>query len=261
MDDAFYKQLDENRFQSTEHTAGPWGPGMQHMGPPAALVMRAVEGVAGGEDRVVARLTVEILGPVPLGELTVNARLERPGRSVEMVSAELIADGRPVAVARAWRIGASDTSTVQSGLAAPLAPPSSGRLIGRPAGWGPGYLDAMEWRALAGALGEPGAATVWVRQNVALVEGEEPSPLQRLCAVADSGNGVSGMLPPTEWWFINTELTVHVQRPPVGEWICLDAVTSIGPSGVGTARSTLHDLDGQVAFGAQALMIRPRMAT
>ena len=261
MDDAFYKQLDETRFASTEHTAGPWGPGMQHMGPPAALMMRAVEGVAGGEDRFVARLTVEILGPVPIGELTVTARLERPGRSVEMVSAELIANGRPAAVARAWRIGRADTASVQTGLAAPLAPPSSGRAIGRPEGWGPGYLDAMEWRSLAGALGEPGPATIWARQKVALVDGEEPSPLQRLCVVADSGNGVSGMVPPTEWWFINTELTVHVQRLPEGEWIGLDAVTSIGPDGVGTARSTVHDQAGQVGFGAQALMIRPRMAT
>src|SRR5699024_4372384 len=122
-------------------------------------------------------------------------------------------------------------------------------------------LDAMQWRAISGAIGEPGPATVWVRQLVDLVAGEKPSPLQRLCAVADSGNGVSGMLSPTEWWFINTELTVHVQRPPEGEWICLDAVTSIGPSGLGTARSTVHDREGQVAFGSQALMIRPRMAT
>jgi acyl-Coa thioesterase superfamily protein/acyl-CoA thioesterase superfamily protein len=259
MNDAFYEQLDDDRFESTEHTAGPWGPGMQHMGPPTALLMRAVERVAG--DNLVARMTVEILGPVPVGELTVSARLERPGRSVEMVSAELIAGGRPAAVARAWRIGRSDTSSVQSGLASPLPGPESGRPIGRPEGWGPGYLDAMQWRSLAGALGEPGPATVWVRQSVDLVAGEETSPLQRLCAVADSGNGVSGMLDPTKWWFINTELTVHIQRPPVGEWICLDAVTSTGPDGIGTARSTLHDVDGQVAFGAQALMIRPRMAT
>lgn len=259
MAGAFYKRIDETRFESTEHTAGPWGPGMQHMGPPAALLMRAVEQVPG--DGVVARLTVEVLGPVPVGELTVSARLERPGRSVEMVSAELVAGGRPAAVARAWRMGRSDTSAVQSGLAQAPPPPSSGRPLGRPEGWGPGYLDAMEWRAITGALGEPGPATVWVRQKVSLVDGEEPSPLQRLCAVADSGNGVSGMLPPTEWWFINTELTVHVQRLPAGEWICLDAATSTGPDGVGTARSVLHDLDGQVGFGTQALMIRPRMAT
>src|SRR5262245_26529890 len=102
MDDAFYKQLDDARFESTEHPAGPWGPGMQHLGPPAALLMRAIERCPGGEDRMIARLTVEILGPVPVGELTVRAQLERPGRSVEMLSAELVADGRPAAVARAW---------------------------------------------------------------------------------------------------------------------------------------------------------------
>jgi hypothetical protein len=131
----------------------------------------------------------------------------------------------------------------------------------RPNGWGPGYLDAMQWRGIKGSFGEPGPATIWARQSVDLVEGEPPTPLQRICAVADSGNGASSLLPPTEWWFINTELTIHFQREPEGEWICLDAATTIGTDGIGTARSTLHDRTGQVAFGAQALMIRPRTAT
>jgi hypothetical protein len=258
MDEAFYRQLDDGRYRSSEHTAGPWAPGMQHMGPPSALLMRAVEQCPGTEGATVARMTVEILGPVPVGDLTVTAKLERPGRSVELVSAEMIADGRPVAVARAWRIVRADTTEVQSGMATPAPPPESGVDSFRPDGWGPGYLEAMQWRAIKGSFSEPGPSTMWARQLVDLVAGEEPTPLQRLCAVADSGNGVSGLLPPTEWWFINTELTVHVQREPVGEWICLDAVTTVGPNGIGTARSTLHDRTGQVAFGAQALMIRPR---
>jgi hypothetical protein len=116
----------------------------------------------------------------------------------------------------------------------------------------------MEWRALRGAFDEPGPATVWARQRVGLVAGEEPTALQRLLTVADSGNGVSNLLDPRRWWFINTELTVHLHREPAGEWIGLDAHTVIGTHGVGIARSTLHDQTGPVAAGAQALLVRPR---
>jgi hypothetical protein len=119
----------------------------------------------------------------------------------------------------------------------------------------------MEWRALRGSFEEPGAATIWARQQVDLVAGEAPSPLQRLLTVADSGNGVSNRLDPREWWFINTELTVHLHREPDGEWIGLDAATVIGPNGIGTALSTLHDVHGPVGGGSQALLVRPRTPT
>jgi hypothetical protein len=77
-------------------------------------------------------------------------------------------------------------------------------------------------------------------------------------AVADSGNGVSAVLPIGEWLFINTELTVHVRREPRGEWICLDAATVIGRDGPGLARSTLLDREGVVAHGAQSLFVTRR---
>jgi hypothetical protein len=91
-----------------------------------------------------------------------------------------------------------------------------------------------------------------------VVEGEAPSGLQRVLAVADSGNGISGVLDMTQWWFINPELTVHLERDPRGEWICLDAVTSITPAGAGLATSTLSDAGGPVARGAQTLYVARR---
>ncbi len=99
---------------------------------------------------------------------------------------------------------------------------------------------------------------MWARQGVALVAGERPTGLQRLFVVADSGNGVSSVLDPLEWLFVNSELTVHLYREPAGEWIGLDAATAIGPDGVGTAFSVLHDGEGPVGRGAQALLVRPQ---
>jgi hypothetical protein len=99
---------------------------------------------------------------------------------------------------------------------------------------------------------------VWTRLRVPVVAGEEPSGLQRVLAVADSANGVSAVLPLGEWLFINPELTVHLRRPPRGEWICLDAETAISHGGAGFSRSVLSDDDGVVAQGAQSLLVAPR---
>jgi len=199
---------------------------------------------------------VEILGPVPVTEVEVTAELERPGRAVELLSATMTVAGRSVATARAWRIASSDSASVAGGAGDALAPPEVGRPLELAGGWGSGYLDAMEWRALRGSFEQRGPATMWVRQRVPLIEGEHPSPLQRLLVVADSGNGVSARLDPRQWHFINPELSVHIHRAPTGDWIGLDAATVIGDAGVGVATSVMHDVDGPVARGAQALLVR-----
>jgi hypothetical protein len=119
-----------------------------------------------------------------------------------------------------------------------------------------GYHTAMEYSFIEGGFLEPGPATVWMRMQQPLVEGEEPTPLQRLLVVADVGNGVSAVLDWREYLFINTELTVHVLRPPEGEWIGVDAVTRV--DGVGLAETVLYDERGRVGRGAQTLLVRQR---
>ncbi len=81
---------------------------------------------------------------------------------------------------------------------------------------------------------------MWGRMRHALVRGEEPTGLQRILVLADSGNGVSSVLPGTDWAFINPELTVHLAAEPQGEWLCLDAQTSLDARGFGLAASRLY---------------------
>jgi hypothetical protein len=127
-----------------------------------------------------------------------------------------------------------------------------------PEGWIEGYLHALEWRWSAGSFLEPGPGTAWARMRYPLVEGEEPSPLQRVLVVADSGNGASRELNGLKWWFINPELTVHLHREPVGEWVCLDATTHVSEGGVGLATSVLSDVEGPIGVGAQSLFVARR---
>lgn len=254
----FYKQLDEHRFAAQPETTGPWTPDAQHMGPPSALLARALEAVPATFETRLASVTVDILGPVPVDELTVTAELVRPGRSVELLTAELAAAGRVAARATAWRMALSDTSAVATTSVTALPPVEQAHVEQAPEGWGRGYIDAIDWRAVRGGFAEFGPATVWARQRVPLVDDEEPSPLQRLLTVADSGSGVSNTVRPDQWWFINTALTVQLHRDPVGEWIGLDAETIIGEHGIGAARTVLHDTRGHVGGCSQPLLVRPR---
>ena len=81
----------------------------------------------------------------------------------------------------------------------------------------------MEVRFVRGGFVEPGPATAWLRMRHPLVAGEEPSPLQRTLIAADVGNGISAALDFRRFVFVNVDLTVHLERMPAGEWICVDA--------------------------------------
>jgi len=255
--DSFYVPAGDDRWRATAHTTGPWDPRFQHGGPPSALLGRAIQRSQPRDDMIVARFTCEILGPIPVGELEVRARVARPGRSVELVEAAARAGGRDVARAAAWRVLRASSQPVAPRHEQPPGLPD-GQVAMPPAGWVDGYLSAIEWRAVRGSVGSPGPATVWARLRHPLVPDEEPGPLERVLAVADSGNGVSGELDITRWHFINPELTVHLHREAAGEWICVDAQTAISAGGAGLATSVLSDLAGPVGVGAQSLLIAPR---
>lgn len=261
MAEAFYER-DGDGFRATEYTRGPWDPGHQHAGPPSALIGRAVELLEDAELFQVGRLTFEILRPVPIGAVAVEARVVRPGRRVQMFEASLSdADGEDLIRARGWRIRRASLDLPAEALAADPPPPGpengSDPEFFR-TGQDEGYHTAMEWRSLKGGFLEAGPATFWMRQVVPLVEGEEPSPLQRTLVIADVGNGISAVLDPREFIFINVDLTVHLERMPVGEWVCVDAFTRPQTSGIGSAESQLSDGGGRIGRAVQTLLFAER---
>jgi hypothetical protein len=255
--DSFYVPLGEGTWLATVHTTGPWDPTAQHGGPPSALLGRAMQHCEPRDDMVIARFTCEILSAIPVGEIGVQVRLARPGRSVQLLEGVITAGGREVAWARAWRVLRTQSPSAGPGtLPPPALPDHETPLV--PGGWVDGYLSAIEWRAVRGRFGVPGPAIVWARMRYPLLPGEEPGSLERVLAIADSGNGISGELDLRKWHFINPELTAHLHREAAGEWICLDAQTTISAGGTGLATSALSDLDGPIGTAAQSLLIAPR---
>ena len=256
MSEAFYIR-DGDRFVPTELTRGPWSAEAQHAGPPAALVARAIESLDGERLRL-ARFTFDVLRPVPLTPLRVEARAIRSGRSTQYAEASLADDAGEIARATAWRIRGEPRDELDLDPTPPPGPEDAAPSPFFEPGWSPSYFDAMEWRLARGALDTPGPAAVWMRMRGPLVEGEEPSPAMRVLVAADSGNGISWALPLETSIFINTELTVHLARLPDDDWVCLDARTRIGPDGVGLAESILWDRRGMIGRGAQALFVGTR---
>ena len=248
-------------FEPSELTRGPWDPDAQHAGPPAALVARALERVGEPDGKRIGRVTFEILGPVPLADLRVEARVVRPGRSVELLEASLTGPEGELIRASAWRLR---TEPVELEPAPPADPPGHGPADGEhrdffPTGADVGYHTAMEYRFVSGAFLESGPAVVWMRMLHPLVEGEEPSPLQRVAVAADSGNGVSAALDYRRFLFINTDLTLHLHRLPETQWVCLDAVTRPEADGVGMADTLLWDERGRIGRANQTLLVRGRV--
>jgi hypothetical protein len=253
--DAFYS-LDRERVTPSELTRGPWDPGSQHAGPPSALLARAIERCEPREGMRVGRVTVEILRPLPIEPMTLSAAVVRPGRSVEMIEASLHGEGGELARARGWRLAESAIEADWEQDDAPPGPEDAEALEFFPTGESVGWHTAMEIVFARGRFLEPGPATVWIRPRVELVEGEPVTPLQRVMLAADGGNGVSAPLPWDRFVFINTDLTVHLLRPPQGDWVCLDSVTHV--DGVGMTDTALWDQHGRIGRAAQTLLVRAR---
>jgi hypothetical protein len=259
VSDAAFFRADGARFVPTELTRGPWSSQHQHAGPPAALLARELESQPAAGPMQVARITFEILRPIPIEPLGASARQVRGGRSVELLEGTLFDAAGELVRASAWRI-----RTGQVELELPEAPPApsppdeSEETPFFDFGSEAGYHTAVDARVAGGSFREPGPATVWLRMRQPLLAGEDPSPLTRVLVAADSGNGVSWTLPMSRYLFVNVDLSVHLHRLPRGEWVCLEAATTPERTGVGLADTALWDEDGPIGRSLQTLLVDRR---
>jgi Thioesterase-like superfamily len=255
----FFEPAGTDSFVATPATAGPWSAHSQHGGPPSALAARALERHEPDEGQRLARVAVDILRPVPVGKITVRARTVRPGRRVALLEAVLEADGQEVLQVRGWRIAVPAGQGPSTPAGPPPPPiPAEQPPPAFPGGHTAGYLEAVDWRYVAGGFDTPGPASVWARPRIPLIPGEETSPMCRALLLADSGSGVSAALNPVQFLFINVDLTLILPRDPVGEWLLLGAVTTIEGRGTGLAETSVSDAGGRCGTAVQTLLVAPR---
>lgn len=243
---------------------GPWDERAQHGGAPSALLVHIAENSVDGDGWALTRLTVELIKPVPLTPLTVSVQTH-PGRSTTRTTIDLFAGDAVVARGHAllMRGQAFELPTGVPGWSPAALHPQpdecSGPLMlpGTPQGVS-FFQTAMEHRMSQGDTTQPGPAAAWFRLNVPLVHGQSTSAAMRAVAAADFGNGVSWVLRADQYLFTNPDLSVHLHRPAVGEWIGVQAETQVDRAGAGTAVSKLYDQDGPIGVATQSLLVRKR---
>jgi hypothetical protein len=264
--------LDGDRAVPTGLARGPWSPHAMHGGAPAALLARAVERHDPGPANFVTRLTIELLRPVPLAPLDVHVRTIRPGRKVQWLEASLTStpgeggDGGGTELVRATALRLRADPALELRAPEPSPPDFPGPAGSRPlvldpseSGWGDrpeiGFGLAFEMREAAGSVSRVGPASVWFRLTAAVVAGETPSPLQRVAAAADFGNGLSALFADGRHTFINADLTISLWRLPEGEWVGIDSLSYAAPEGIGVAESAVVDERGRLGRALQSLLV------
>jgi hypothetical protein len=252
---AYYVPRADGRFAPTVHTQGAWNDHEQHMGPVSGLIAHAIETHDPRPDLALGRITYEILGLIPDSPTSVEVATVRPGRTIELVEATLVAGDRPVVRARAWRLALGRTSAVAGGAPEPMPSPSAwpewdGRSL-----WRGGYIASLTMQA--DPANAAGRGRVWIRTDHPLVEGVAVSPSAAYLGLVDTANGVVVREDPREWMFPNLDLSVHLYRTPTGPWVGLDTTVVFGADGIGLTSSTLHDERGPVGRAEQVLTVRP----
>lgn len=257
---ALFEKVGEGRYRATTASVGPWDPRALHGGPPATLLAGILEDtVSELGEFVPVRLTFELLRPVPVAvDLDVTSLIRRPGRKVCVADARIVLDDQVLMTGTLQGIRAEAFEHGwESDLTTPAGPETG--TSQKPEGPPIYHNSAVEHRYLYDSFfGSIGPATDWIRLVVPVVAGREPSPLQRVLAAADFGNGISGLFPMDQVTFINPDLSVFLYRLPMGEWVCLDAVTRLGTSGTGLAESVLFDEQGPIGRAVQTLLMEPR---
>ncbi len=257
-DSALYLPVGEG-FSATAFSRGPWDPRFQHGGPPAALLAGAMAAHGeGAEGFRLARLTVELLRPVPLGHCTVEVRTLRSGRTVDRLEGRLSVEGRVCLEARGLRIRRQPLATSASPPLAPWPEPEDLEDFVFPFfEQDIGYHRAVQLRIAHGTWGSTPIG-MWARCVVPLVAGRETTPLERLLILADAQSGMGVPLDPRAYTFVNPDLSVLIEREPTSDWLGFGVRSSAGPDGTGLSESAIRDRHGSVGRSGQLLVVAQR---
>ncbi len=255
---AYFVRESGTRFRPTLHVGGGWDPNEQHIAPSIGLLAHVVEADFAArrtDDLRLSRLSVDILGVMPMDPVDVSVTVLRPGRTIELVEARLSQGGRDAVLARAWLTARYDTAALQGSAFPELKPRSTMQRWGLDTAWPGGFVRSTQiWRERL----DVGRVQFWLRSDVQLVADEQVSPTAHLLRLIDVANGVAGRVAPEDALYPNLDFTAHLFRKPEGELTGLDTTASFGPDGAGLTQSVLHDEAGPLGTLAQSLTVRPR---
>ena len=247
-------------YRPTEHAQGAWNEHEQHMAPATGVLTRELTQFSPQHNMRIARISLDILGLIPLDDFTIHTRCIRPGKTIELIEAVMSSRGRDCIIARAWRLMTQDTSAI-AGLEDQPAKhqPESLPVWDEMKGWPGGFIDSV--RLVSEPDRRAGRGMVWITTDIDMVEEGATDDMVHLLGLVDTANGVVPRLglglSTSQWMFPNTDLQIHMHRVPKGRWLGIEAVQQYGDDGIGLTSAVLHDVYGPFGRSEQILTIRP----
>ncbi|UGY19604.1 thioesterase family protein [Bradyrhizobium septentrionale] len=251
-------RVDGDRVVTSPDAAGPWDPRMQHGSAPAALVVWAAEAIPTPVPMRIARVTIDLMRPVPVAPLTVESEILRDGRKIQLCGVRLFADGVLVVSASVLKIKHQAAELPPEIADLPVDLPGPDQCSAEPGDISSPFVRCISMRAARGRFGQIGPGAIWFRVDQPLIAGAAVSQAMRAVVASDFSNGTSPALDFNQWTFINADLTVSLAREPLGDWILLDGESWIGADGAGLAMSRLADQRGYFGRAVQSLVIERR---
>jgi hypothetical protein len=245
----------------TQAALGPWRPDALHGGAVSALFGHYFE----REGWIMARMTMDLMGRVPLGPLRLTSGQDVVTRRLLRRTVSLWSDDRMVAKAEALMLPE---------LALAL-PPQPQRRLDLPGDLNPdpqstrstivervGYPSFVSHAVSTHKrrLDEvrPKAIVYWIRLLLPAIAGQSITPVQRACAAADYANGGFATLPFEEWSFVSLDLTVQLVRVPSGDWVAVTNNSLAESTGVGLGDAELYDGTGRIGRATATLLVERR---
>lgn len=255
---------DHGGFIATVCTQGAWDPNAQNGAAVLTLFGHVVEDIPTLVPMALSRMNVDLVRPVPIGRrFVVDSTILREGKKIQLVELTVTADGTEYARARVLRLRTEDISerpALPPSTEAPnpvhqLQRPDEVRPFAREGG--PGFLRGIEMRRAR--RGDGDAFGYWVRLLVPVVAGEPVRVTSRQTMAVDFANCIGVPLELSMASTINPDVTAHLLRPPVGEWIAIVGDTWFGhDTGRGISLATLSDDEGVFGVASTSQLVQPR---
>ncbi|BBL20919.1 hypothetical protein F939_02067 [Acinetobacter radioresistens DSM 6976 = NBRC 102413 = CIP 103788] len=246
-------------YSSNRHAQGAWNPHEQHMAPATGIMCAELEQFMPRDDMRIGRISLDIFGLIHFGDFSITSRVIRPGKTIELIEAEMQAGGKTCIVARAWRMLKADSSKVAGIEDQSVTHPESLPVWDGMKRWPGGYIESIEARTDENH--RAGKGTVWLKNELDMVNDKSTTDFVRLLGMVDTANGIVPRQEGNfEWGFPNLDLQLHLYRIPQGKWLGIEAVQQYGEDGIGLTSAVLHDTQGPFGRSEQILTLRKMKA-
>lgn len=243
-------------YEPLNAAQGAWNPQEQHMAPATGILCAELEAFQPRSDLRIGRICLDIWGMIHLQPFSIETRLLRPGRTIELVEARMLKGEHCLISARAWRMQTCDSSSIAAVEDSAITPHSQLEEWTGMQRWGGGFINSMQFKTDPQQR-RPGAGVVWLTNDLDMVQDQPTSSFVKLMGMVDTSNGIVCRADPTQWIFPNLDLHISLLRAPQGTWLGLETRQQYGPDGIGITSSILHDEQGMFGRSEQTLTLRP----